>query len=98
RAFADLGVGTILVTNAAGGLRGTVQPPALMVIADHLNMMFRNPLRGGVLAGEQRFPDMSDPYDQELRAVARAVALERGIPLREGVYAAVTGPSYETPA
>jgi len=69
-----------------------------MLIADHINLMFRNPLEGMVEEGEQRFPDMSDPYDRELRAVAREVALQQKIGLEEGVYAALLGPSYETPA
>jgi len=69
-----------------------------MLIADHVNLMFRNPLTGPVLDGEQRFPDMSDPYDPALRALAREVAREQKIPLEEGVYVGLLGPSYETPA
>src|SRR5256886_12217336 len=69
-----------------------------MLIADHINLMFRNPLVGPVAEGDQRFPDMSDPYDPALRASARAVARLDGIPLEEGVYAALLGPSFETPA
>jgi purine-nucleoside phosphorylase len=69
-----------------------------MLIADHVNLTFRNPLIGPVLRGEERFPDMSDPYDPALRARARAVGRERGIALDAGVYAGVLGPSYETPA
>jgi purine-nucleoside phosphorylase len=69
-----------------------------MLIADHLNLLWRNPLIGPVFGPEQRFPDMSDPYDHHLRQLAGAVARERGIGLEEGVYAAVLGPSYETPA
>jgi purine-nucleoside phosphorylase len=68
------------------------------MIADHVNLTFRNPLIGPVLPGEERFPDMSDPYDRELRGLARETARERGIPLEEGVYLQVLGPSYETPA
>ncbi|MDH3291147.1 MAG: purine-nucleoside phosphorylase [Gemmatimonadota bacterium] len=98
RVFADLGIETLIVTNAAGGLRSTFRPPLLMLIADHLNLMWRNPLLGRVQSGEERFPDMSTPYDQGLRDLARKVALENGIALEEGVYAAVLGPSYETPA
>src|SRR2546429_2767058 len=69
-----------------------------MLIADHINLMFRNPLVGPVVEGDQRFPDMSDPYDAELRASARTVARAEGIVLEEGVYAALLGPSFETPA
>jgi len=98
RVFARLGVETLIVTNAAGGIRHTFRPPTLMLIADHINLMFRNPLVGPVVEGEERFPDMSDPYDAGLRASARAVARAEGIPLEEGVYAALLGPSFETPA
>src|SRR6184192_3191115 len=98
RVFARLGVETLIVTNAAGGIRHTFRPPTLMLIADHINLMFRNPLVGPVVEGEERFPDMSDPYDSGLRASARAVARAAGIPLEEGVYAALLGPSFETPA
>ena len=98
RVFARLGVRTLVVTNAAGGIRRTFRPPTLMLMADHLNLMFRNPLEGAVAEGEQRFPDMSDPYDRALRALARDVARHEKIVLEEGVYAAVLGPSFETPA
>jgi purine-nucleoside phosphorylase len=98
RVFARLGVATLIVTNAAGGLRPTFRPPTLMLIADHINLMFRNPLVGPMAEGDERFPDMSDPYDAGLRAVARDVARAERIPLEEGVYAAVLGPSFETPA
>ena len=98
RVFAALGATTLVVTNAAGGIRHTFRPPTLMLIADHINLMFRNPLEGALEEGEQRFPDMSDPYDRELRALAREVALQQQIGLEEGVYAALLGPSYETPA
>jgi len=98
RVFAKLGVKTLIVTNAAGGIRPTFRSGTLMLIADHLNLMFRNPLIGPVLEGEERFPDMSDPYDRELRALAREAAREAHVALEEGVYAALLGPSYETPA
>jgi purine-nucleoside phosphorylase len=98
RVFARLGVRTLIVTNAAGGLRPTFRPPTLMLIADHINLMFRNPLVGPVEDGEQRFPDMSDPYDAGLRALAREVARAERMALEEGVYAALLGPSFETPA
>ena len=98
RVFASLGVTTLVVTNAAGGIRHSFRPPTLMLIADHINLMFRNPLVGRVVAGDERFPDMSDPYDRTLRALARDVAQAERIPLEEGVYAALLGPSFETPA
>ena len=98
RSVAALGAELLLVTNAAGGLRPGMKAGELMVIADHLNLTGRNPLVGPVQGNEERFPDMSEPYDAEVRRVAEAVALELQIPLTEGVYAAVLGPSYETPA
>lgn len=98
RVFAALGVGTLLLTNAAGGIRRTFQAGSLMLIADHINFTFRSPLVGPVVAGEERFPDMSEPYDAGLRALARRVAQARNIPLVEGVYLGLLGPSYETPA
>jgi purine-nucleoside phosphorylase len=98
RVFAQLGIRTLVVTNAAGGIRSTFRPGTLMLIADHVNFMFRNPLIGPALEGEERFPDMSDPYDRELRQLARDVARERRIALDEGVYVGLLGPSYETPA
>lgn len=98
RALADLGVRTLFVSNAAGAVNRRFHPGDLMLIADHINLMGRNPLVGPVVEGDERFPDMSDPYDADLRTVVRATALEEGIPLREGVYTALLGPSYETPA
>jgi purine-nucleoside phosphorylase len=98
RAFATLGIDTLLLTNAAGGIRRTFSSGTVMLIADHINLTFRNPLTGPVLPGEERFPDMSDPYDASLRAVAREVARERRIAMDEGVYVQLLGPSYETPA
>ena len=93
-----LGAETLFVSNAAGGVRATLRPGDLMLIDDHINLMWRNPLVGPVIEGDQRFPDMSAPYDRELLAVLREVALQRGIPVQEGVYAGLLGPSYETPA
>jgi len=98
RAFAALGVDTILLTNAAGGIRRTFAQGTVMLIADHINLTFRSPLLGPVFPGELRFPDMSDPYDPSLRAMARDVAREKRIGLDEGVYIQLLGPSYETPA
>jgi purine-nucleoside phosphorylase len=98
RALAALGSKLMVVTNAAGGLGPGLQPGNLMLIADHLNLMWKNPLSGPVLNGEQRFPDMSDPYDAGLRRQVEEVGLELGIRLQQGVYAALPGPTYETPA
>jgi purine-nucleoside phosphorylase len=93
-----LGARTLFVSNAAGGVRRTLAPGDLMVIADHLNLMFRNPLVGAVEEGDVRFPDLSDPYDAALRRVLREAARAVGVPVQEGVYAGLLGPSYETPA
>ncbi len=98
RVFGELGVGTIILTNAAGGIRRSFTPGTLMLISDHLNLTGRNALEGDALAGEERFPDMSVAYDADLRALARNVAGERGVTLAEGVYAGLLGPNYETPA
>lgn len=98
RVFSTLGIGTLIVTNAAGGLRQTFGAGTLMLIADHINLMGRNPLVGPVEPGEDRFPDMSEPYDATLRALARDSAREAKVQLEEGVYIALLGPSYETPA
>ncbi|HET9604943.1 MAG TPA: purine-nucleoside phosphorylase [Gemmatimonadales bacterium] len=98
RVFAELGVRTLIVTNAAGGVRRSFSPGTLMLIADHLNLTGRNALIGEALPNEERFPDMSEAYDAGLRRLARQVAQERGIPLEEGIYAGLLGPNYETPA
>ncbi len=98
RVFARLGAGTLVLTNAAGGIRRSFGSGTVMLIADQINLTFRNGLFGAVLPGEERFPDMSDPYDPALRALARDVARRRKIPLAEGVYVGLLGPSYETPA
>jgi purine-nucleoside phosphorylase len=98
RVFAALGVETLILTNAAGGIRRSLSSGALMLIADHINLTFRNPLFGPVLPGEERFPDMSQPYDASLRVLAHEVALERRLTLQDGVYVQLLGPSYETPA
>ncbi|HEY6808663.1 MAG TPA: purine-nucleoside phosphorylase [Gemmatimonadales bacterium] len=98
RVFARLGVRTLIVTNAAGGISSALSAGSLMLISDHINLMYRNPLVGPALEGEERFPDLTAPYDPALRALAREAAKARSIPLAEGVYAALLGPSYETPA
>jgi len=98
RVFAELGVEILIVTNAAGGVRRTFPGGTLMLIADHINLMWRNPLIGQAEPGEQRFPIMHEPYDAALRALARTVAREAAVRMEEGVYAALLGPSYETPS
>jgi purine-nucleoside phosphorylase len=93
-----LGARVLFVSNAAGGIRATLAPGDLMIIDDHINLMWRNPLIGPVREGDERFPDMSAPYDRELIAMLRAVALDVGVAVTDGVYAGLLGPSYETPA
>jgi len=99
RVLRALGAATLVVSNACGGMHPLWSPGDLMLIADHINLLGDNPLVGpnDDRLGP-RFPDMSEPYDAGLRALARAVALERAIVLREGVYVAVPGPNLETRA
>lgn len=99
RAMARLGVSCVLVTNAAGGLEAGWAAGDLMIVTDHLNLMGHHPLLGpNDDALGTRFPDMTNAYDKALRAKLAAVSAAEEIPLREGVYAALSGPSYETPA
>ena len=98
RVLHALGARTLFVSNAAGGVNRTFAAGDLMSIADHINLMWRNPLEGPLEEGDTRFPDMSAPYDRALRATLRDVALASGAPLRDGVYAGLLGPVYETPA
>lgn len=99
RVLHALGAGTLLVSNACGGMRADWRAGDLMLIADHINLLGDSPLIGPNDATlGPRFPDMSAPYDASLRATARAVAAERGITLREGIYVAVAGPNLETRA
>ncbi len=98
RLLVRLGLRALIVTNAAGAVNPAFRPGSLMLIDDHINLLWRNPLIGPVVPGEMRFPDMSEPYDTRLRALAERTALKLGIPLERGVYCAVTGPSYETAA
>ena len=99
RVLQALGARTLVVSNACGGMRADWNAGDVMLIADHINLLGDSPLIG---ANDDsfgpRFPDMSEPYDESLRAIARAVAQERGITLREGVYVAVAGPNLETRA
>lgn len=98
RIMAALGARTLIVTNAAGGINPAFRAGDLMLIDDHINFMFANPLVGPVAPGDLRFPDMTEPYDRGLQRLAEEAGLERGVQIVRGVYAAVTGPSYETPA
>lgn len=99
RVLRALGAPVLVVSNACGGMHPQWAPGELMLIADHINLLGDNPLIGPHDAAlGDRFPDMSAPYDEALRAVARQVAAERGLTLREGVYVAVQGPNLETRA
>lgn len=99
RAMRALGVETLIITNAAGGIRAGFRPGDFMLISDHLNMMGVNPLTGpnDDTVGP-RFLDMTSAYDASLRTKARDAGKRLGIPLQEGVYCALMGPTYETPA
>ena len=99
RALAALGMKTLIVTNAAGGLRPDHQVGDLMIISDHVNMMFANPLIGRhENAFGPMFPDMSSPYDAELSRRALEIARQNNVHATRGVYVAVAGPNYETRA
>jgi purine-nucleoside phosphorylase len=99
RALARLGVRTLVLTNAAGGINALYQRGGLVLISDHINLQCTNPLIGpNDNSLGPRFPDMSEAYSKRLREVAHEVGKELVIPLNEGVYAALQGPSYETPA
>jgi purine-nucleoside phosphorylase len=93
RVAAQLGCRALVATNAAGGLDPELDPGDLMVISDHVNFLGDNPL-----AGAPAFVDMTDAYDPGLRAAAARIGADHGMPVREGVYIAVPGPSYETRA
>jgi len=99
RTMARLGVSCVLLTNAAGGVEPSWAAGDLMLVTDHINMTGLSPLTGpNEDALGPRFPDMTCAYDASLRAALRDVARAAEIPIREGVYAGLTGPSYETPA
>ncbi|WP_449536830.1 purine-nucleoside phosphorylase [Ferdinandcohnia sp. Marseille-Q9671] len=98
RVMKELGVTTLVVTNAAGGINESFHAGDLMIISDHLNFG-ENPLIGpNDSKFGPRFPDMSEAYTKELRTLAKDVAKELNIDIKEGVYVGMTGPSYETPA
>jgi purine-nucleoside phosphorylase len=98
RVFHALGARDLFVSNAAGGISPKLAVGDLMMISDHLNLMGANPLVGEARKGEIRFPDMTDAYNPGLRWILRTTAEKLGITLREGVYAGLLGPSYETPS
>lgn len=99
RTLGRLGVQSFILTNAAGGVNAAFKPGALVVISDHINLLGQNCLSGSnddTLG--PRFPDMSEAYSKPYRSIARDAGREMGLEMAEGVYAAVPGPSYETPA
>jgi purine-nucleoside phosphorylase len=99
RVMATLGAEVLIISSAAGGLNPLFEQGDLMLVTDHINLTGRNPLVGANLdALGPRFPDMSRVYDRKLAGLAKRKALETNIPLREGVYAGILGPSLETPA
>jgi purine-nucleoside phosphorylase len=98
RVLHALGARTLIVSNAAGGLKTELGAGSVVLLTDHINLMFRNPLIGALEEGDTRFPDMSEPYDVELRALAKRVGKEQGITMHEGVYVGLLGPTYETKA
>jgi len=98
RVMHALGVRTYFASNAAGGIRRDLSAGDLMIIEDHLNLTATSPLTGQVEDGDERFPDMSDPYDSTLRSLLMRCADSLGIAVKEGVYAWLPGPSFETRA
>ena len=99
RAMQGLGIKNLVVTNAAGAVNPDFEPGDVMLITDHINLTGENPLRGKNLDQfGARFPDMSQAYDRGSMQKIRSIAVENNISLREGVYAGLSGPSFETPA
>lgn len=99
RAVALWGARDFVITNAAGGIRSDLKPGDLLLLGDHINLMGINPLHGPPLdALGEPFPDLSEAYDRALLQLARRCGKELGLDLKEGVYVALAGPSYETPA
>ena len=99
RTLKELGVESVILTNAAGGINRDYKPGDLVLISDHINLLGQNPLSGpNDAALGPRFPDMSEAYNKTFRATAKDVGAAMGLTLVEGVYVAVPGPSYETPA
>ena len=98
RVMRELGIKTLFVSNAAGGMSPDFIIGDLMIITDHINMFPEHPLRGKNIPYGDRFPDMSTAYDKELIAKAKEIAAEKGIRVVEGVYLGTQGPTFETPA
>ena len=98
RVLAAMGVTELLLTNAAGGIRRGLEPGDFMAISDHINLTGANPLRGPVSQGHERFVDMTRAYDGALLGRMKQAGKDAGIEVADGVYAAVAGPSFETPA
>ncbi len=98
RVLHALGAKVLFLSNAAGGIRRSYRAGDLMIIEDHLNLMNQNPLVGPLQEGDDRFPDMSEAYDALLRKLMREAAPELNVTVHEGVYAGLSGPSYETRA
>jgi len=98
RVLHALGARVLFLSNAAGGIRRSYRAGDLMIIEDHINLMNQNPLTGALQEGDDRFPDMSEAYDALLRKLMREAAPELNVPVHEGVYAGLSGPSYETRA
>ena len=98
RVMYELGIRTLFVSNAAGGTNPDFHIGTLMIITDHLNFFPENPLRGKNMPTGPRFPDMHEPYDLQLVALADRIAEEKGIEVAHGVYLGTQGPTFETPA
>lgn len=99
RCLGQLGIKSLILTNAAGGLRPDMKPGHMMLITDHINLTGNNPLIGPNLEElGPRFPDMSQPYNRELTSLAKKIMEEDSLPHSEGIYCGVLGPSYETAA
>ena len=96
RVMHALGARTYFASNAAGGIRRDLEVGDLMIIEDHLNLTGVNPLTGPCEEGDERFPDMTSPYDEALRELLKSCAKKLELPVREGVYAWLPGPSFET--
>lgn len=98
RVMRELGIKTLFVSNAAGGMNPEFEIGDLMIITDHINTFPEHPLRGRNIDYGPRFPDMSEAYSRDLIAQAKAIAAEKGIRVVEGVYVGLSGPTFETPA
>ena len=98
RVMRELGIQTLFVSNAAGGMHPDFEIGDLMIITDHINFFPEHPLRGKNIPYGPRFPDMSEAYNKELIRKADAIATEKGIKVQHGIYIGTQGPTYETPA